>query len=59
MLQKKKKLVVSLVETHLLKLKAREIDLKARDNARKEQEGQERLDLDKDESNDEPRKSRK
>ena len=31
----------------LVKLKAREIDLKARDNARKEQEGQERLDLDK------------
>ena len=30
----------------LVKLKAREIDLKARDNARKEQEGQERLDLD-------------
>ena len=30
----------------LIKLKAREIDLKARDNARKEQEGQERLDLD-------------
>ena len=48
MLQKKKKnYVVSLVETHLLRLKAREIDLKARDNARKEQEGQERLDLDK------------
>jgi len=31
----------------LVKLKAREIDLKARDNARKEEEGQERLDLDK------------
>ena len=31
----------------LVKLKAREIDLRARDNARKEDEGQERLNLDK------------
>ena len=31
----------------LVKLKAREIDLRARDNERKEEEGQERLNLDK------------
>ena len=36
-----------MVETHYLRLKGREIDLRAQDNQRKEEEGQERLDLDK------------
>jgi len=47
MLKKRKKITGEFAGDPLLKIKSREVDLRAMENERKEEEGQERLNLDK------------
>jgi hypothetical protein len=58
-MKEEKKITSQFDNDPIAKLRSRELDLQAQENARKKQEGEERINLDKNENNDESRKSRR